>query len=148
MIDNTSGGRMKAYFATTALAFMITCAASGCVSSSDELEGHPETARGRAAIEAEECVLTVITDVAPQDKVVIIVNDFFFRDCFGSCQYTIMAGSEVILRVPFPTDHINCIQFTGWGGDCKDEGNPCYETCPRRMSVNAIWTQIAGCEAQ
>ena len=140
---------MKVNLSTTATALMILCAASsGCMSSSDDHDDSTQAVQQAGPIDTGPCTLTVFTETAPQDVVNVTVDGFYTYQCFGYCQDTFNRGTELSLRVPFPTDRVNCIKFTGWtGGLCGSSSPPngCNTVCVGDQTITANWGPLSGC---
>lgn len=135
---------MKSALSMVVVFAMVGASAAGCALSDDQGQTASELT---ATTNASAFVLTVITETAPQDKVVVTSSDGSPpRDCFGGCNFAYLAGSTVTTRVPFPTDKPNCIRFDGWSGDCVGSANTCSTVLDRDKTVVANWAPIIGCD--
>jgi hypothetical protein len=90
--------------------------------------------------------ITISTETAPQDLLQVTSSDGTpERDCFESCQFAYLAGSTLTLRVPFPTDQVNCIRFAGWTGACAGQGATCTVVLNGDLVTEAVWAIIRHC---
>jgi hypothetical protein len=109
--------------------------------------GAEDTAELGATTNADSFVLSLTTEFAPQNKVVVTSSDGTpSRDCVGSCNFAYLAGASLSLRIPFPTDRINCVQQVRWTGACAGQGKTCNLVLNSNLSTEAIWVPIRGCD--
>jgi hypothetical protein len=129
---------------------MVSGLVTGCALSDEPVNESQSTAELGAIRNESAFVLTVSTETAPQDKVNVTPSDGSpGRTCFGTgCQFAFLAGVTLTLRVPFPTDKVNCIFFAGWTGACAGQGNPCTLVLNSDLTTEAIWDPIIGCNPQ
>jgi hypothetical protein len=125
---------------------IITASAAGCGLTDDHNESQ-SAAQLTATTNTGSFVLSLSTETAPQDKVVVTSSDGTpSRDCFGACQFAYLAGATLTLRVPFPTDTPNCIRFDGWDGACAGQWTTCVIQLNSDLSTTALWAPIIGCD--
>jgi hypothetical protein len=142
---------LKELFMTNSvLSMVMACAvlsvsAGGCALS-DESAREGQAASDLTATSGNSFVLFLSTETAPQDKVIVTSTDGTPpRDCFGGCQFAYLAGSQLTLRIPFPTDKPNCIMFGGWSGACVGQGSTCSIPLNGDTSTSVNWVNIRGC---
>jgi hypothetical protein len=128
---------------------VIAASAAGCGLTDDQTNESQSAAELTAATNTGSFVLSLSTETAPQDKVVVTSTDGTpSRDCFGGCEFAYLAGSGLTLRIPFPTDKPNCIRFDHWEGACAGQGTTCSIPLNSDVWTAAIWVTIIGCRPQ
>ncbi|HET7500170.1 MAG TPA: hypothetical protein VFK02_04180 [Kofleriaceae bacterium] len=120
---------------------------AGCTVAGDDVTEGQDTAALGAITSSSAFTISISTETAPQDKVTVSSSDGTpTRDCFGGCTFAYLAGATLTLRIPFPIDRTNCIQFSGWSGACSGQGNPCVVVLNSDLSTEANWSTIIGCQ--
>lgn len=127
---------------------VTSLATAGCAVSEDDLASAEvvhalDTA---AAATPAAFVLSITTELAPQDQVRITSSDGRTDPCIGSCNFAYLAGSNLTITFPFGTsDRPNCLRFQRWTGACAGQGSRCRLTINSNLVTEAVWVPILGC---
>jgi hypothetical protein len=133
----------KLSFSVAMLLAIMSGPIAGCMSEDAATESQ-RASEVAATPSASAYALHIDTEFAGQDEVVANPGGA----CVGSCDIAYLAGTVVSLRIPFPTDKINCIHFAGWTGACANQGNPCTLVMNSDLSTEVIWATTKGCQPQ
>ncbi len=138
---------MRGNSASVIIAFVVMSASvTGCGFSDDGLSERESAAALGAAVNASAYVLTVSTETLPQDEVIVTSSDGGpARICSGDCQFSYLAGASLTLRIPHPSDRVNCLIFRGWLGACAGQPATCSLVLDSDLTTEAQWAPIRGC---